>query len=306
MAELQALQKNMATLLYKQLSQYFAQIKILSYKPSADGTISGKFLGDRLNYNFIIKGQQVQYLPIATSNTLQPQVKQDALSNAVVSCSGTNHPCKGEKGTRCVPRNQSCKQREASEEGLARLKEIGDTSKQITSIVLRDKSGASDKGGELGQSKEESSDKFVEPKKDISLYDFLKYYAPLNPKMSQGFDKAKMYEVRKKGIKTQSESSSQSKEKPRKENSSQIESSVTKTESTAKTDPKDPYDFLGVDRKQFKNEKELYTAAKQAYKSLAQKYHPDKGGNPEMMQKLNEMMDKLRKLRKDSLIRRSR
>jgi hypothetical protein len=312
MADLKELQKKIANLLYQQLLQYFAQIQILSYKPSADGTVSGKFIGDQRNYNFILKGQQVQYLPTTTNTD-----RLDA-NVAVTSCSGSNHPCKGAKGTRCVPENQSCKQRESSPEGIARLNDISSLSKQITSLVVAPKDG------------KESTQKAVllpkgitpEKAKDISLYEFFKHYAPLNPKAStasladkegkNGFSlsRAGNNPAFRKGASTKKQTSNSkpsrgtlnpSAESVPEQKRLGAGSSTNEPKKKKPSKPVDPYKFLGLDKTQFKNEDELYSAARKAYKELAQKYHPDKGGDPKKMIRLNEIMSKLKAMRKDSL-----
>lgn len=298
MAELKELQKKIATQLYTQLSQYFNQVQILSYKPSADGKVSGKFVGDRRNYSFILSNNQVQYLPSA-------QTKMDAAlaigSKGVVQCSGSNHPCKGEKGTRCVPDSQSCKQKESSPEGIARLKDISDTSKAITALVAPNAVAKPN----------EKTPEAPELDQDISLYDFMKYYSPWRAKGSEGFDKAKLRDVKRK---------SQPKATPK-----QPEANSTKASQSASSEPEaepkglggekqktkpeekepkketTPYDFLGVNPKDFPDEASLYKASKTAYRNLAAKYHPDKGGDPKMMTELNRVMDKLRAMRVDSL-----
>ena len=318
MADLKDLQKKIASLLYKQLSQYFNQIQILSYKPSADGTVSGKFIGDRRNYNFILKGQQVQYLPTATNN--------DRLDTSLptTSCTGSNHPCKGAKGTRCVPQNQSCKQRESSPEGIARLNDISSLSKQITSLVV------APKDDKEPTQKAVLLQKGITPEKakDISLYEFFKHYAPLNPKAStatladkegkNGFSLSRAGKnpaFRSASLKKQTsskpsrETSKASTSKPTNESvpeqkrlgSSESKTSQDQPKKKKPRKPIDPYKFLGLDKTQFKNEDELYSAARKAYKELAQKYHPDKGGDPKKMIRLNEIMAKLKSMRKDSL-----
>jgi len=279
MADLKALQKKITTLLYTQLQQYFKQVQILSYKPSADGKVSGKFVGDRRNYSFILSNNQVQYLPSA-------QTKLDS-ALAVVQCSGSNHPCKGEKGTRCVPDSQSCKQKESSPEGIARLKEISDTSKEITALVAPNKNKPS--------AKSSPNEKAPELDQDISLYDFMKYYSPWRAKGSEGFDKAKL---RSKNVKPKATPKS----KP--ETNTPKSEPESKTKQEPKTEPKKestPYDFLGVNPKDFPDEASLYKASKAAYRNLAAKYHPDKGGDPKMMTELNRVMDKLKAMRRDSL-----
>jgi hypothetical protein len=289
MADLKTLQKKITTLLYTQLQQYFKQVQILSYKPSADGKVSGKFIGDRRNYSFILSNNQVQYLPSA-------QTKMDAAlaigSKGVVQCSGTNHPCKGEKGTRCVPDSQSCKQKESSPEGIARLKDISDTSKAITALVAPN---ALAKPNEKPSSPS-STDKAPELDQDISLYDFMKYYSPWRVKGSEGFDKAKLRDVKRP-----------TKTKPKTEPKKEQPQPKSEPEAKPKEEPKKettPYDFLGVNPKDFPDEASLYKASKTAYRNLAAKYHPDKGGDPKMMTELNNVMDKLKRMRSDSLWRR--
>lgn len=288
MADLKTLQKKITTLLYTQLQQYFKQVQILSYKPSADGKVSGKFVGDRRNYSFILSNNQVQYLPSA-------QTKMDAAlatgSKGVVQCSGSNHPCKGEKGTRCVPDSQSCKQKESSTEGIARLKEISNASKEITALVAPNKAKPNEK----------PSPEAPELDQDISLYDFMKYYSPWRAKGSEGFDRAKL-----RGVKRQT------KPKPKTEPKTTTAQSKSET-NTPKSEPETkqkeqqkkettPYDFLGINPKDFPNEAALYKASKTAYRNLAAKYHPDKGGDPKMMTELNNVMDRLKAMRRDSLM----
>jgi hypothetical protein len=288
MTDLKALQKKITTLLYTQLQQYFKQVQILSYKPSADGKVSGKFIGDRRNYSFVLSNNQLQYLP-------STQTKLDS-ALAVVQCSGSNHPCKGEKGTRCVPDSQSCKQKESSPEGIARLKEISDTSKEITALVAPNKTKPNEKSS--------PNEKAPELDQDISLYDFMKFYSPWRAKGSEGFDKAKLRDVKRRAI-------SQTKIKPESKKQTEPKSKVepeSKTkqepETKQKEEPKKettPYDFLGVNPKDFPDEASLYKASKAAYRNLAAKYHPDKGGDPKMMTELNRVMDKLKAMRRDSL-----
>lgn len=306
MADLKTLQKKITTLLYTQLQQYFNQVQILSYKPSADGKVSGKFVGDRRNYSFILSNNQVQYLPSA-------QTKMDAAlaigSKGVVQCSGSNHPCKGEKGTRCVPDSQSCKQKESSPEGIARLKDISDTSKAITALVAPSKGGAVAKPNE----KPSSTDKAPELDQDISLYDFMKYYSPWRAKGSEGFDKAKLRDVKRKNVKPKATSKQPEANSTKSGQSSSSEPEATpkglggekqKAKPEEKEQPKKettPYDFLGINPKDFPDEASLYKASKTAYRNLAAKYHPDKGGDPKMMTELNRVMDKLKAMRVDSV-----
>ena len=334
MADLKALQKKIATLLYEQLSQYFNQVQILSYKPSASGRVTGKFIGDRRNYNFVLDNNQIQYLPSG-------QAKMDsAIARSNVQCTGSNHPCKGEKGTRCVPDTQSCKQRETTEKGLARLKEIASASKEITALVAP-------QSKDLAQPKQPTSSPQPQTEqepllnKDISLYDFLKYYSPWRPEGSKGFEKAKLRDVkllggkRKKKTAQQPTSSQSSKEqtsspsvesrkeaatqpqpklqglpqsrRQKKESEPTIEGlpqSKTQPKAQPKSQPKaqpkaqSPYELLGVNPKDFPDEASLYKAAEKAYRSLSKKYHPDRGGDPQMMVELNRVMDKLKTLEK--------
>lgn len=202
MADLKTLQKKIATLLYTQLSQYFNQVQIISYKPSADGTVSGKFTGDRRNYTFILKNNQVQYLPsTAKMDSTALAVRSPSPNRGVaIQCTGSNHPCRGEKGTRCVPQNQSCKQRESSDEGIARLKDISATSKEITALVTgKPAPETSTTNKQPLEPKNKTAPEPPEFDKDISLYDFLKYYAPWNPKGSKGYENAKLRDVRRRG-----------------------------------------------------------------------------------------------------------
>ena len=358
MAELKALQKSLIGLLHQQLSQYFKQIQILSYKPSRDGKVLGRFIGDQRNYNFILSNKQVQYLPSTTKMDSQRFDRANALTTV---CSGSNHPCKGEKGTRCVPQNQSCKQNESSTEGIARLEQISDTSKQITALVTTGKPSPDPKfeskqNAKLVTDETKSSAKpsseAPELDKDISLYDFMKYYSPWNAKGSEGYDKAKLRDVKrssgsnKKTVSKQSDIGTPSakpeskpfeskqnakfvdlepetnskKKEPEAKQGAQPEPETKprglgggakrpepkqepsqKTEEKAKSkqpDPKNanPYDFLGVSPKDFSNEAALYKAAKVAYRNLAVKYHPDKGGNPKLMVELNNVMDRLKSI----------
>lgn len=293
MANIKALQKKIATLLYKQLSQYFNQVQILSYKPSASGRVTGKFIGDRRNYNFVLDNNQIQYLPSA-------KTKMDAaIARSNVQCTGSNHPCKGEKGTRCVPDTQSCKQREATPEGLARIKAISDTSKEITALALPSNTNKA--------TPPKVSDKAPELDKDISLYDFLKYYSPWRPSGTRGFEN-----LQTKAAKSRGNARSKSNPKPEtntnKKTAKPSQGANVKPE-TNRAEPKrlgagsnpnatNPYDFLGINPKDFPNEAALYKAAKTAYRNLAAKYHPDRGGDPKMMQQLNNVMDKLKKMRR--------
>ena len=290
MADLKTLQQKITTLLYTQLQQYFKQVQILSYKPSADGKVSGKFVGDRRNYSFILSNNQVQYLP---SSNKTDSSRLDAKAAPV--CTGSNHPCKGEKGTRCVSSYISCKQREVKPEGVARLKEISDTSKAITALVAPNKAKPNENPS--------PNDKAPELDQDISLYDFMKYYSPWRAKGSEGFDKAKLRDVKRRAI-------SRPKAKPESKKQTEPESKVepeSKTKQEPEAKPKKettPYDFLGVNPKDFPDEASLYKASKTAYRNLAAKYHPDKGGDPKMMTELNNVMDKLKRMRSDSLWRR--
>jgi hypothetical protein len=298
MADLKTLQKKISTLLYQQLSQYFKQVQILSYKPSGDGKVTGKFVGDRRNYNFVLNNNQLQYLP-STSTKMDA-----ALATGITQCTGSNHPCKGEKGTRCVPDSQSCKQKESSPEGMARVKEISDTSKAITALVAPNKTPSK-------TPKEEVAKDAPELDKDISLYDFLKYYSPWRPEGSKGFENAKRREVKRKA-KAMSQPQSQAATKPE----PKAQSKATQPDKSKATQPdkskglgsskkeNTPYDFLGINPKDFPSEAALYKAAKVAYRNLAAKYHPDKGGDPKLMIELNNVMDKLKKTRTDSRRRR--
>jgi hypothetical protein len=296
MAELKELQKKISTLLYQQLSQYFKQVQILSYKPSGDGKVTGKFVGDRRNYNFVLSNNQLQYLP-STSTKMDA-----ALATGVTQCTGSNHPCKGEKGTRCVPDSQSCKQKEATPEGLARLKEIGDTSKAITALVAPSQNKSA-----LAKPDTKPSADAPELDKDISLYDFLKYYSPWRPEGGKGFENAKQRDVKRKGgAKSQPKPEANSTKKepnPSPKAQSEPEANTPKRLGSSKQEIT-PYEFLGITPKDFPNEAALHKASKVAYRNLAAKYHPDKGGDPKLMTELNNVMDKLKRMRTDSLWRR--
>ncbi len=295
MADLKALQKKIATLLYEQLAQYFNQVQIISYKPSAEGKVTGKFIGDRRSYNFVLANNQLQYLPSTK------QKMDSAIAKGVVQCTGSNHPCKGEKGTRCVPDTQSCKQKEASPEGLARIKAISETSKQITAL-------ASPKTATKTQESKNNNEPPLD--KDISLYDFMKYYSPWRPSGTRGFENVKPRDKRRptnkpsQSSKTAKPSSEPSKSRPSNNETQpkQLGSGSTKTKQEPKEKPKTngPYEYLGINPKDFPNEKELYKAAKTAYRNLAAKYHPDKGGDPKLMTELNNVMDRLRAMRRDA------
>lgn len=321
MADLKSLQKKLIGLLHQQLSQYFKQVQILSYKPSSDGKVSGKFIGDRRNYTFILSNNQIQYLPSTTK-------MDSALATApkgLTQCTGSNHPCKGEKGTRCVPQNQSCKQREATSEGLARLQEISAASKEITGLVATNKPAAS----ESKQNAQPISKEAPELDKDISLYDFMKHYSPWRAKGSEGFDKAKLRDVKRSAPKpkqnaestnnanTEPETNADKKEaKANQREQSEPETKPKQLGSGKKTEqqqrakqpnPKatNPYEFLGISPQDFPDDAALYKAAKVAYRNLSRKYHPDKGGDPKMMIELNNVMDKLKALRKRTDSRRA-
>jgi hypothetical protein len=365
MADLKSLQKKIAVLLYEQLSQYFNQVQIISYKPSASGTVSGKFTGDRRNYTFILKNNQVQYLP---ANTKMDSTALAVRPNkGVIQCSGSNHPCKGEKGTRCVPQNQSCKQRESSDEGIARLKDISAVSKEITALVTGNTApesstankqplGLPEPKNKASSSATSTNQRSPEFDQDISLYDFLKYYSPWNPKGSEGYENAKLHNVRRRGglktkqtkvkqanqtattetrakpdpwvraereprvetTKPDSEASTQPNEskpkglnapKPKglnapKQNQSTQSRSQTNQSKQESTPPKqspktnNPYEFLGVNPKDFPDEAALYKASEKAYRNLARKYHPDNGGDPAMMVELNNLMNRLKSIEK--------
>ena len=112
-------QKQLIGLITQHLSESIPVTRILTYKPSRNGQVTGKFESLGKVFNFSFNGDDARYKPAMNADSalfseyylgrFDAAPKTIKGTRALPKCTSKSYSCKGNVGVRCLPLTQSCK-----------------------------------------------------------------------------------------------------------------------------------------------------------------------------------------------------
>ena len=113
-------QKQLVSLITEHLSDSIPVTRILTYKPSSSGAVTGRFESSGRVYNFMFNGVEARYKPAMNADSAlfsdyylerfdaAPRVASGK-PRALPKCTSKSYSCKGQKGVACIPLTNHCK-----------------------------------------------------------------------------------------------------------------------------------------------------------------------------------------------------
>ena len=133
-------QKQLVSLITEHLSDSIPVTRILTYKPSANGAVTGRFESSGRVYNFMFNGMEARYKPAMNADSalfsdyylerFDAVVAPVKGARALPNCTSKSYSCKGDKGVGCVPLTKHCRMG-SSAIGNERLGKIKSMSKSL-------------------------------------------------------------------------------------------------------------------------------------------------------------------------------
>lgn len=112
-------QRQLVSLISQHLSDSIPVTRILTYKPSKNGAVTGRFESLGRVFNFVFNGQSVRYKPAMNADsTLFSEYYLERFDAAPVTprgtralpkCTSKSYSCKGAKGVACIPLTNNCR-----------------------------------------------------------------------------------------------------------------------------------------------------------------------------------------------------
>jgi len=149
--DIKTAQRQLIALITSHLNESIPVTRILTYKPSSNGAVTGRFESSGRVYNFVFNGRDARYKPALNADSALfseyylDSYKQhfDAVvapvksTRALPKCTSKSYSCKGNVGVRCLPLTQNCKMG-TSDIGNERLSKIKKLSSELAESVMFD------------------------------------------------------------------------------------------------------------------------------------------------------------------------
>jgi hypothetical protein len=196
-------QQKLVGLLTAQLSEQISNPRILAYKPSSSGALTGRAESLGKVFDFIVNGNTVAVKPSAgrIDSALFSELyleRHDAKHydaayfdavRKMPTCSSKSYACKGDKGVGCIPVTNNCRRTETQSIGKERLIKIRALTKELAAdggntskLSIAESSITSSRNALADKNRSERTPLKVEPKQK-PLARPLKQKKPLNQKL---------------------------------------------------------------------------------------------------------------------------
>lgn len=140
-------QRQLVSLISQHLSDSIPVTRILTYKPSKNGAVTGRFESLGRVFNFAFNGQDVRYKPAMNMDSalfseyylehFDAAPKTPRGTRALPKCTSKSYSCKGAKGVGCVPLTKSCRL-ESDAIGKERLNKIKKLSSDLAVAIVQE------------------------------------------------------------------------------------------------------------------------------------------------------------------------
>lgn len=117
--DIKTAQKQLVPLITEHLSESIPVTRILTYKPSSNGAVTGRFEAQGRVYNFVFNGMDARYKPaMNTDSALFSEYYLERFDTAptkvrgvraLPKCTSKSYSCKGGKGIACIPLTNNCR-----------------------------------------------------------------------------------------------------------------------------------------------------------------------------------------------------